>query len=430
VLLSGARAHGGEKDAQIVATEVAVEPMRFSGAATTDERVRRATVVVERALFDAVTDLGLVARPRGSSAAHGPRRHEERTEDWRVGARLTPEAEALVVRIFATPPGSLVELAREERFLPAELGTLEVRTAVMLRDLLVTARGAPHEASLSDTPALPPPRTAPTSSGRSALSLSSAVFGGYFGFTIQKASQSKDTRIVYPLVALGAGLGLGASLLVADEWDVTQGDASYLTAGALWPAAAGFFLADGYQRKESDRFTVSLGAAIGGLGLATVGVATANVTEGDALLAHSGGAFGGVFGSMIEMAARGQTSGSLRLGFGWGAATGVTVLGAAATVVDLSASRVLLLDLSVSLGGLAGAAAASPLLLAHETDAARTRLWLGGVGLGAVAGGVVGFLFTPPGRGRAGGALPFVPYASLNPSAWGNAYDLGVTGRW
>ena len=86
--------------------------------------------------------------------------------------------------------------------------------------------------------------------GRPVLALNAAVLGGYVGFTIQKASGSADARLVYPLVALGTGLGLGASLLVADEWNITSGDAWYLAAGMWWPAASGFLLAEGYGAKS------------------------------------------------------------------------------------------------------------------------------------------------------------------------------------
>ena len=71
-------------------------------------------------------------------------------------------------------------------------------------------------------------------------------------------------------------------------------------------------------------------AAMGGAALATVGIAGRGMTEGDAVLAHSGGAFGALFGAMVEMGYRGDTSGSLKRGLGWGAAGGVLALGAVA----------------------------------------------------------------------------------------------------
>jgi hypothetical protein len=152
------------------------------------------------------------------------------------------------------------------------------------------------------------------------------------------------------------------------------------------------------------------------------------MSEGDAVLAHSGGAFGAVFGAMSQMAYRGETTGSLTRGIGWGAASGVVALGAAAVFVDVPASRVLLVDLSTSLGGLLGAAAASPLLLVDESDATRTRLWLASGAVGAIGGGIVGVIATAPGR-LDGARWPFVPYVSYVPESRGGTLDWGVTGR-
>jgi hypothetical protein len=262
------------------------------------------------------------------------------------------------------------------------------------------------------------------------LALNSAALGGYFGFTMQRASGSRDTRLVYPLVALGAGLGLGASLLVADEWDVGYGDAWYLAAGAWWPAGAGLLLSDGYGVEPQYRFAYSLVAALGGAGLSTLGIAGRGMTEGDAVLAHSGGAFGALFGAMVQMGYRGETTGSLKRGLGWGAASGVLALGAVATQADLPASRVLLLDLSTSLGGLAGAAAASPLLLVDGSDATRTRLWLASVGVGAIAGGVIGWMATSSEQPATALRLPALPYASVLPGpGGGTGIELGAVGR-
>jgi len=427
ISLAAATGHAGPKDATVYPTVVEVAPGSFSPAATAeDQRAREASAVIDATLLDTAGDLGLTAKrggPEGFPALTKP------AADWLIVPRLVLEPEAIRVKLVAVAPGSRVELAREERLSTQELSTLEVKTVVMLRDVFDAGR-IPERDPRGDTGAtVPEVPAAPPSAGRPVLALNSTVLGGYFGYTIQRASGSKDTRLVYPLVALGAGLGLGASLLVADEWDVTTGDAWYLSAGMWWPAASGLLLADGYGVKPDLQFTYGLIAALGGVGLATTGIALGgSMTDGDAVLTHSGGGFGALFGAMAQMAARGDTAGSLTKGLGWGAGAGVVSLGAVATVVNVPASRVLLVDLSTTLGGLLGAAAASPLLLVDETDATRTRLWLASAAAGAIGGGVIGWLATAPGTEETG-RLPFLPYVTYVPSPRGGTLDAGVTGR-
>jgi hypothetical protein len=422
-LLSSGVASASPREVTVVPTAIDASREPTPGSA---EQAQRAAAIVDATLRDTVGDLGLEldpspvpAEPPGTKPA----------SEWWISPRVSVEGPRLTLRLVVMAPGSRVELAREEHFDAEKLTSLEVRTVVMLRDLYDAGRRAERETAPDPATRAPLEPAAPPSSGRAVLALSSAALGGYFGFTMQRASGSRDTRLVYPLVALGAGLGLGASLLIADEWDVGYGDAWYLAAGVWWPAGAGLLLADGYGVEPQYRFTYSLAAAMGGAGLATVGIAGHSMTEGDAVLAHSGGAFGALFGAMVEMGYRGKTAGSLKLGLGWGAASGVLALGAVATQVDLSASRVLLLDLSTSLGGLAGAAAAAPLLLVDGSNATRTRLWLASAGAGAVAGGVIGWFATSSDQPKAALSLPALPYVSVLPGAKGSGVELGAVGR-
>ncbi len=129
------------------------------------------------------------------------------------------------------------------------------------------------------------------------LALNAAVLGGYVGLSLQRASGSSDARLTYPLMALGTGIGLGGSMIVADEWDVGLGDAWYLSAGAVWPTAAGLLLADGYDvSPASDRYVYGLVGASAGITLGTVPLSFKGMGEGGATLTHSGGAFGMLLG--------------------------------------------------------------------------------------------------------------------------------------
>ena len=91
--------------------------------------------------------------------------------------------------------------------------------------------------------------------------------------------------MLYPLLALGTGIGIGAALLVADEWDVTTGDAWFLAAGGGWGAASGFLLAAGRRRAAAhDRYSWGVGGGFIGLGLATVALTRTSMDDGDATL--------------------------------------------------------------------------------------------------------------------------------------------------
>src|SRR5208282_2678713 len=98
-----------------------------------------------------------------------------------------------------------------------------------------------------------------------------ALFGAYTAYSLQRASGSDDPRVLYPLLALGTGIGVGAALLVADEWDVTNGDAGVLSAGALWGTVSASLVAIGTNvQPYENRYGWSLGGGLLGATLAAV----------------------------------------------------------------------------------------------------------------------------------------------------------------
>jgi hypothetical protein len=124
---------------------------------------------------------------------------------------------------------------------------------------------------------------------------------------------------------------------------------------------------------------------------------------------------------------------------GYGAALGTLGAGVLATQLDLRASRVLLIDLGVTLGALTGAAAASPLLLVNEEESKpRTRLWLGSIFAGSVIGAGIGWWSTrkaapetphaAPETPHAAAALA-LPYALATPEGRGARLEAGLLGR-
>jgi hypothetical protein len=89
-------------------------------------------------------------------------------------------------------------------------------------------------------------------------------------------------------------------------------------------------------------------------------------------------------------------------------------------------------DLSTVLGGLAGGAIASPILVGEGLTKNENRVWLGSVALGAVAGTAVGILLTT--NETESPMFSVAPYFDVvpTPSAAGsaNVEVFGVMGSW
>ncbi|HEY4104316.1 MAG TPA: hypothetical protein VGM44_10510, partial [Polyangiaceae bacterium] len=389
-------AFAGPNDAILLPTAIPEKADLALNPETTEE-VSRLAHQLDAILSEAVQDLGLTLTVSDRSRDAIPSDDmlvERATESWIISPRVSLEGSGIRLRIVAVAPGENVLRERTQR---VDLQELEVRANVMMRDVVQSSKGTPAD---KGTPR--EQRTeqvfdteAPRSQGRAVLALNAAVVGGYVGFSLQHASGSDDARLTYPLVALGTGIGLGASMLVADEWDITLGDAWFLSAGAWWPIASGVLLAKSYNVQDEDRYVYGLVAAAGGVTLSAAALSLKPMSEGGAVLAHSGGAAGSLLGGLTELAYRGTTKVTPERGIGYGAGLGVLAAGALATQVHVTSSRMLLIDLSASLGALTGAAAASPLLLVREKEnSSRDRLWLASIGAGTIIGGGIGWLST------------------------------------
>ncbi len=306
------------------------------------------------------------------------------------------------LRLVLVEAGSKKLVTRIERVARADI---ELRAVVMLRDLVSdrsTTREQPGEPRHPRAGALTVPAR---SAGKTALAANATLAGGLIGYSIQRASGSEDPRLLYPLLAVGAGGGLVASILVAEEWDIGVGDAWFLSAGAWWPTLAGHLIHAGRfgvyapdrlgPVHEDEQWTAGLVASATGLSLATLGLAFRRMSEGDAAMAHSGGGFGFFFGGITEAFVRGDIGTLPIAGAGYGA--GIGWLGASALSVYLrpSTSRVVGVDLGMLMGGLGGAALGSPLLLDSPT-VTQQRVWLGMTGGLAIIGGTVGWFVTRP----------------------------------
>jgi hypothetical protein len=428
-----------------------------------DGRIYERAQDLDATLRDAVQDLGftlyvadpgpavghtrdedLIERASRSAMAQRPATTETGASTASVGVWVvSPRIESAgggdyIVRLVAVPPNGH-ELRVRVETVAGDL--VPVRGLVMLRDLLTPQAAAEatlererEEAVRGSTQGV----TAPLrSQGRAVLAVGGGAFGAFTAFSLEHASGSSDPRVLYPLLAVGTGIGLGAALLAADEWDVTTGDAWYLVAGAIWGTTAGFFIADGRNvQPTDDRYVWGMGGGLIGLGLATFALTRTTMDDGDATLAHSGGALGLAYGAAAEFLVNGATSGTPYTGMGYGAAIGLVGAGVLATQVSLSPSRMLLIDVGAGGGALLGAAAASPLVFGNQTEA-DVRGWVSATVAGSIVGGGLAWWLTrdrhPDPKAsflRLGTPSAGVIGASATSTGWQPAYGISWSSRW
>ncbi|MBN2195682.1 MAG: hypothetical protein JW751_22870 [Polyangiaceae bacterium] len=420
VLCAGSPAIADEARAVLLPTTVVTDPSPIARPRRDPDqdaaRLGDAAHELDRVLEEAVQDLGLTLELDAASrsttgTAEADLVSTVRTA-WIIAPEVALERGALVVRIAAVAPGSKVVLSRRER---VDLDALEVTAMHLLRDVVDAGNGQ-QASPPAPSPVLAQPAGRTHSAGRTILALHGTALGGYAGYSVQRASGSNDARLTYPLTALGAGIGLGASMIVSEEWELGVGDAWYLAAGGYWPGAAGLLLARGYDVEPSgDRYLYGLIGASGGISLAAVGLAFGHIEGGGATLAHTGGAFGTALGGLVQAGIAGTTRDPLYLGLGYGAIAGAVVGGVAGTQYHGSSTRVLFIDLLAGLGGLGGAALGSSLMVGDEQTPAETRGWIACIAAGTVTGAAVGIFATRP-RSQSAGAPPttsVLPYGGV-----------------
>jgi hypothetical protein len=427
VLTWSAPVFAGPHDVRLLPTQL--EPQSEAAAPELAALAQRLEAELKEALLDfGLSPLAPLATP--------PARDEESLiglarEGWVVSPELGLQGSELRLRLSVVSPESAVVLVRVQRLQPSEL---EMRSLGMLRELLEPPSGLPREpapppesAPVVSEPELPRPR----SSGRVVLALHTAALGGYIGYSLQRASGSNDARLTYPLAALGAGIGLGSAVIVADEWDITLGRAWFLGAAMLWPTI-GIALVS--KEQGPDRHLLGVVGAVGGLTLATVGLALGNVDEGGAAFTHSGAVLGLVLGGLVEMAVKGDAQSKPTQGIGYGILTGVTLAGALATQIQTpSPTDMLTIDLSALLGGLGGAALGTPLLVSQKPSERRDRIWLTGVIAGTVAGAGVGYWITrndESGRATSSAESGLGPSLRLQLGSPETPLGVAVSGQW
>jgi hypothetical protein len=355
-------------------------------------------------------DLDLLDRAKHSSGHAGP----QDPGTWVVSARLEPiSGDLFLLRIVVVPQRGKQLRVRVERVSGADVA---VRGLVLLRDLLSSApQGAsetgpkPQESASSGI--MSPLR----SQGRAVLAANAALFGAFAAFSIQRASGSEDPRLLYPLLTLGTGLGLGSALLVAEEFDVSTGAAWSLAGGAWWGTASGILIANGrHVQPLTDRYAWGVGGGLLGLGLTTFALTRSKFDEGDAVLVNSGAGIGLGLGALANFLYTGDLDKTPYTGAGYGTAIGLVAGGTLATFLQVSPSRVLLIDLGAGLGAAAGAAAGSPLVF-EEVTPGKTRGFVIATASGTLLGGAVAWWFTrgPSTPSPKPAAARIVPYGGI-----------------
>jgi hypothetical protein len=375
-----------------------------------------------------------VAPPDPSTASTAP---APPTGTWVVSPRIESAGGGdYVVRIVAVPPNGR-ELRVRVETVTSDL--VSVRGLVMLRDLLTpqavaaaSQEAARDEARRGSTQGVLTPIR---SGGRAILAVNAGLFGAFTAFSLEEASGSTDPRVLYPLLAVGTGIGIGAALLAADEWDVTTGDAWYLSAGAVWGATGGLLIAAGRDvQPDGDRYSWGVGGGLLGISLATVALTRTSMDDGQATLAHSGGALGLAFGAATQYLYNGSTTTTPYTGMGYGSVIGLVGAGALATQVSVSPSRMLLIDVGAGGGALIGAAAASPLVVSNQgvvdnQGQSNTRGWLAATVGGALLGGGLVWWLTrdaPPSQHSWNLGAPSAGVIATTPTRTGTAPVYGA----
>lgn len=379
-------------------------------------------------------DLDMLERAQHATP-HSPRPADAGT--WLVSPRLEPASgDSFLLRIVVVPPRSKQLRVRVERVSGPDVS---VRGLVLLRDLLATSPATTPDATPRPDASAGSGIMAPSRSpGRAVLAANAALFGAFMAFSVQRASGSEDPRLLYPLLTLGTGLGLGSALLVAEEWNVSTGDAWTLAGGAWWGTAAGILIANGRKVPLTDRYAWGVGGGLIGLGLATFSLTRSTADEGDAVLVHSGAGLGLGLGALSDYFYHADLNRAPYSGAGYGSAIGLVAGGTLAKLMDVSASRVLLVDLGAGLGAMTGAAIGSPLVFENVTPE-KTRGFVAATFGGTLVGGAAAWWFTRdrpqvPGP-RRNASIRVVPYggtvgASATRDGAVPAYGFGVRGTW
>ncbi len=368
-----------------------------------DGEVRARADELDATLREAIEDSGFsLAIPDADELARGLRDSslvERATAGehgrWVLSPRLEREAGRWHLRFVAVAPGD-----RELRVRIDEATTLDLpaRALVALRQLLLRRSASQPVAPLIESPAssaqngvLAPPRT----SGRMILALTGAAFGAFGGYAVERSSGSSDSRLVFPLIAVGSTVGAGAAILAADEWNLASDSAYAVGLGVVTGTIGGYALGREYASGSPEISPFAYGVSGGVVGLALSIRAVSQSTGTDVAPIIGSGAFlGALGGGLTARMIDGGLHGSPTLGVGEGIGAGLVAAAVLASVAQPDPNRLVNLDFGAGLGALVGAAAGSPFLL-QSASTSTGRAFLACTTGGALAGGILGWWLAP-----------------------------------
>ncbi len=414
-----------------------------------DGEVRARADELDATLREAIEDSGFdLAIPDADELARGlrdaslvARAGKGEHGRWVLSPRLERDGTRWRLRVVAVGPREVELRVRLDETLAIDI---PARALVLLRPLLLDAVNRVDKSSQShasqpshQTRSVSPASSGPVpaaagvlapahTSGRMVLAVHGAAFGAFTGYAVERSSGSGDSRLLFPLLALGASVGAGAAILSSDEWNLPSDHAWALGTSLIAGTASGYALGRQYNDGNTAHRPLAYGVA-GGLAGAAVGITvlTQSSRPNVAPVLGSGAFLGALTGGLAARLVDGRLSGPSARGVGEGLAVGLVgagVLAIVATTADLT--RLGNLDLGAGLGALLGAAAGTPFLL-EPKSASNDRLFLACTAGGMIGGAVLGWWLAPvSGGSRVAAAARNVTFVPL----LGEASGVGIFG--
>lgn len=389
----------------------------------------RLAAQVRRSLVDAASEAGTALRFLSADETPPP---AATSATWRdLASELGLE---VVVRVTVTVHGTGAEVVVESwrpgadvasrRHDEGPVGEIATQAGALLRATIARVRG--REASVYGEPeeAYESPGNA---AGRVILAGHGALFGAFAAATMLDAVSSVTARVRYPVLLIGAGVGLVAALLAHDEWDLDARQAWLVGAAMRWGVLMGVGAGIAVANDRTDRL---VGGVLGGLaGVVGGGLLVGRDMSGRAIAAlDSFAAWGLTLGAAIGVALRAELGdtvalpavGGIAIGLGSGIALGRTRTASMRTLAAING------------GAAMGAAisAGSVLLIAEQASASRqtrTRALGIAIGAGALLGGLSGRLVAAATRAD----LPARASVSVQSDVSGGSVpSFGLEGSW
>ena len=367
-----------------------------------DGEVRARADELDATLREAIEDSGFaLAIPDADELARGLRDRsllDRATQGehgrWVLSPRLERDGGRWQLRFVAVAPGE-----RELRVRLDDTTALDLpaRALVALRQLLLrrsTATAAASEVA-PPTAYAPGVLAAPRTSGRMVLALHGTAFGAFAGYAVERSSGADDSRLLFPLLALGGTVGAGAAILAADEWNLSSDSAYAVGIALVAGTAAGYAVGSEYSygNPSTSPFAYGVGGGIGGLALGITALAQGAGPD-VAPVVGSGAFLGALTGALSARMIGGALQAPATAGIGEGVAAGLVGATIVAATATPDPNRLVNLDLGAGLGALVGAAAGSPFLL-QSTSTTSDRAFLACTMGGAAAGAVLGWWLAP-----------------------------------